>query len=154
MRAQISSNFYKIRVSDNLTKRTVLLWTPFFSLSFSKEPSSYFIFSEKISLQFFPENFSRRRLGDDVNKLNPSFKPLVLRQVGANMRLNHWRKVTDLTEGYLSVETMCSIDERQFKKWLRQIVLKYKMQNAEKCREVQRSVEKCREMSRNAEKFR
>ena len=52
----------------------------------TKERSSYF--TEKLSLQFFPENFSRRRLGDDVNKFNSSFKLLVLRQVGPDMCLN------------------------------------------------------------------
>ena len=43
----------------------------------TKKPNS--CFTEKISLQFFPENFSRRRLGDDVNKFNSPFQLLVLR---------------------------------------------------------------------------
>ena len=52
----------------------------------TKERSSYI--TEKLSLQFFPENFPRRGLGDGINKFDSAFELLVLRQAGPDMRLS------------------------------------------------------------------
>ena len=51
--------------------------------------------------QIFPENFARRRLGDDVNKFDSSFKLLVLGQDGPDMRLNVKMKVMKLFSSHI-----------------------------------------------------